>query len=262
MKNFFTIGETAKKTGMTGETLRHYDRIGLVKPSQRDEWTNYRYYTAEDIVLLNIVRMLQRMDIPLKKIKEVLEYDDIDKIIDFLNKAEKHVDEKIAMMKESKTMIRQAKADYERRPRRTFTENVYVERFLKQVILLSDTLEAPSVDNLWNYLSHFYNKVGKDRRRLFEFEDAAGIYTEKGMSRLFAVCVKYTQTDGLITLPEGNYLCADCTEKERADKLNELLKIAGTEYNARPQFTVQKIVVSGILQWKYQLRVFIGGEPV
>lgn len=83
MKNFFTIGETAKKTGMTGETLRHYDRIGLVKPSQRDEWTNYRYYTAEDIVLLNIVRMLQRMDIPLKKIKEVLEYDDIDKIIDF-----------------------------------------------------------------------------------------------------------------------------------------------------------------------------------
>lgn len=258
MKKIFSIGETAKKVGMTSETLRHYDRIGLVKPSQKDEWTNYRYYTAEDIVLLNTVRALQQMDIPLKKIKEVLEYDDLEKIIDFLNEAEKCADEKIALLKESKAMIHRARADYERKPRHIFTEDAFVERFPKQVILLSDTLETPTMDNLWNYLSHFYNKVGEERRDLFEFEDAAGIYTENGKSRLFAICVKYDQTDGLITLPKGDYLCADCTEKERADKLKELLKIAEMEYNTRPEFTVQQIVVSGILQWKYQLRVFLG----
>lgn len=257
MKKFFSISEAAKIAGMTCETLRHYDRIGLVKPSQRDEWTNYRYYTSEDIVLLNTVHALQRMDIPLKKIKEVLEYDDIGKIIDFLNEAEKRADEKIALLKESKTMIHRAKAAYECKPRRVFTEDTFVEHFPKQVILLSDTLETPTVDNLWNYLSHFYNKVGKERRDLFEFEDAAGVYTENGISRMFAICVKYDQIDGLITLPAGNYLCADCTEKERAEKLNELLKIAEMEYNTKPEFTVQQIVVSGILQWNYQLRVFL-----
>lgn len=165
---------------------------------------------------------------------------------------------KIALLKESKVMIHRARADYERKLRRVFTEDVFVERFPKQVILLSDTMETPTVDNLWNYLSHFYGKVGKECRDLFEFKDAAGIYTENGRSRLFAVCVKYDQIDGLTTLPEGDYLCADCTEQERADKLNELLKIAETEYNTRPEFTVQQIVVSGILQWKYQLRVFLG----
>lgn len=258
MKKIFSIGEAAKEAGMTSETLRHYDRIGLVKPSRKDEWTNYRYYTVNDIVLLNTVRALQQMDLPLKKIKEVLEYDDIEKIIDFLNDAEKRADEKIALLKNSKAMIHRAKTDYERKPKRIFTENVIIEHFSKQVILLSDTLETPTLDNLWNYLSHFYNKVGNELRNMFEFEDAAGIYTENGRSRMFAICVKREQIDGLITLPEGNYLCMDCSEKDRTDKLHELLKIAETEYNARPKFTVQQIVVSGILQWKYQLRVFLG----
>ncbi|MCD8048612.1 MAG: MerR family transcriptional regulator [Clostridia bacterium] len=70
MKNYFSISEAAKAVGMTSETLRHYDRIGLVKPSLKDEWTNYRYYTREDIVRLNTVGALRRMDLPLKKIKK------------------------------------------------------------------------------------------------------------------------------------------------------------------------------------------------
>lgn len=258
MKKFFSIGEAAKEVGMTSETLRHYDRIGLVKPSQKDEWTNYRYYTAKDIVLLNTVHALQQMDLPLKKIKEVLEYDDIGKIIDFLNEAEKRADEKIAQLKESKAMIRRARSDYERKPQRTVKDELFIEVFPKQIIMLSDTLESPTLDNLWNYLEHFYNKVGKERKDRFEFEDTAGIYTENGRSRLFAVCVRYEQTEGLITLPKGRYLCADAAEKEREDKLKELFKTAENEYNVQPAFTVQQIVVSGILQWNYRLRVFLG----
>ena len=45
MTKYFSVGEAAKLVNTTSETLRHYDRIGLVKPSKRDEWTNYRYYT-------------------------------------------------------------------------------------------------------------------------------------------------------------------------------------------------------------------------
>lgn len=65
MKNFFSVGEAAKIVGTTSETLRHYDRIGLVQPSKKDEWTKHRYYTEQDIVRLNTVRALQLMDLPL-----------------------------------------------------------------------------------------------------------------------------------------------------------------------------------------------------
>ncbi len=60
-----------------------------MKPSKKDEWTNYRYYTEQDIVRLNTVRALHLMDLPLKEIKKVLEYDNLEKIVDFLAQAEK-----------------------------------------------------------------------------------------------------------------------------------------------------------------------------
>ncbi len=52
MKNYFSISQTAKIVDMTTETLRHYDRIDLVKPFKVDEWTGYRYYSQQEIANL------------------------------------------------------------------------------------------------------------------------------------------------------------------------------------------------------------------
>ncbi|MCD8088461.1 MAG: MerR family transcriptional regulator [Oscillospiraceae bacterium] len=67
--------------GVTSETLRHYDRVGLVRPSRRDEWTGYRYYTERDVVRLKTVRALQQMDLPLREIRRVLAYESLEQII-------------------------------------------------------------------------------------------------------------------------------------------------------------------------------------
>lgn len=258
MKKYFSIGEAAKAVHTTSETLRHYDRIGLVKPSKKDEWTNYRYYTKQDIVRLNTVRALQLMDLPLQEIKKVLEYDDLEKIIGFLVQAEKKADEKMAALQYSKAKIQLAKADYERKlqGQQKFKGTVLKE-IPERVILLSDTLESPTLDNLWNYLSHFYDKVTPALKEQFDFEDLAGIYTENGISRLFAVCIRYVNIDGLKVLPKGKYLCATCTEENREQILHELLHIAQTKYGVKPTFTVQLIVVSGILQWNYEVQIYV-----
>ena len=258
MKKYFTVGEAAKAVHTTSETLRHYDRIGLVKPGKKDEWTNYRYYTEQDIVRLNTVRALQLMDLPLQEIKKVLEYDDLEKIVDFLAQAEKKADEKIAALQYSKSKIQLAKADYERKLQEHKNLNGTVLKDIpERVILLSDTLEVPTLENLWNYLSHFYEKVTPDLKEQFYFEDLAGIYTENGISRLFAVCIRYADIDGLKVLPKGKYLCANCTEENRKQILRELTHIAQTKYGVEPTFTVQLIVVSGILQWNYEVQVYV-----
>ena len=206
MKKYFSVGEAAKVVHTTSETLRHYDRIGLVKPSKKDEWTKYRYYTEQDIVRLNTVRALQLMDLSLQEIKKVLEYDDLEKIIDFLAQAEKKADEKIATLQYSKSKIQLAKADYERKLQgRENLNGIVLKDIPKRVILLSDTLEEPTLDNLWNYLSHFYDKVTPALKDQFSFEDLAGIYTENGIARLFAVCIRYVNIDGLKVLPKGKY---------------------------------------------------------
>lgn len=258
MKKYFSVGEAAKAVRATSETLRHYDRIGLVKPTKKDKWTNYRYYTEQDIVRLNTVRALQAMDLPLQEIKKVLEFDDLKKIVDYLAQAEKKADEKIAALQYSKSKIQLAKADYEKKLQgRESAKGTFLRDIPERVILLSDTLETPTLENLWGYLSHFYNKVPPDHKEQFFFEDLAGIYTENGISRLFAVCVRFAETEGLKVLPKGKYLCAGCTEENREQVLGEVMRIARTEYGVAPAFTVQLIVVSGILHWNYEVQVYI-----
>ena len=65
MKNYFSISEAAKMAGMTSETLRHYDRIGLVYPCEKYPWTAYRYYSKEEIIRLNTIQALRCMDLSL-----------------------------------------------------------------------------------------------------------------------------------------------------------------------------------------------------
>lgn len=256
MQKFFSVGEAAKAANTTSETLRHYDRIGLVKPSKKDEWTNYRYYTEQDIVRLRTVRALQFMDLPLQEIKKVLEYDDLEKIIAFLERADKKADEKIAVLQYGKSKIALAKADYERKlQRQQSLDGIFCKDLSKRIILLSDTLETPTLDNLWNYHSHFYDKVTPDLKERFSFEDLAGIYTENERRGLFAVCTNYVDTEGLKVLPKGKYLCANCNEENREQTVCELLNIAKTKYGIEPAFTVQIIVISGILKWNYQIQI-------
>lgn len=261
MKDFFSVGEAAKAVGTTSETLRHYDRIGLVTPGRKDEGTGYRYYTKQDIVRLNTVRALQQMDLPLQKIKEVLEYDDLKKIIAFLTQAEKKADEKVAAIQYSKAKIQSAKQAYESKLAGQHPEEgIFLKTLPARIILLSDTLETPTLDNLWNYLSHFYAKVPQPLREQFSFEDLAGVYTAGGRSNLFAVCTRYAEIDGLRTLPAGTYLCANCTEESKAAKTAQLMRLAVNTYHIEPTFTVQQIVISGILQWTYQIQVHIGRQ--
>lgn len=262
MKNYFSISEAAKMAGMTSETLRHYDRIGLVKPGKRDEWTGYRYYSKEDIIRLSTIQALRYMDLSLAEIKRVLQLDNLEEVVAFLRQAEQQADDKIAKLQYAKKKIRTARSDYEKKLH-GMTEIAEITKihFSERVILLSDTLEYPTLDNLWNYLSHFYDQIDEADRDDYAFEDMAGIYTKDGRSRLFAVCLHYPDRDGLTVLPAGTYLCADCTEDGREQALARL-KRAAAECGAHMDFLVQTIVITGILQWNYQLQILLKPDAV
>ena len=147
---------------------------------------------------LNTVRAVQGRDVAVREIKKVLEYDDLEKIIDFLGQAEKKADEKIAALQYSKSKIELAKADYERKlqARQTFQGTV-LKDMPERVILLSDTLAAPTLDTLWHYLSHSYAKVLPALQAQFFFDDLAGIPLEAGLSTLIAYGIHSADAVGL-----------------------------------------------------------------
>ncbi len=258
MEKLFTISQTAKIVDMTTETLRHYDRINLVNPFKTDDWTGYRYYSAQELVRLNTVKALQCMDLTLAEIKEILEYRDFDKIITLLKQAEAKAESKIAELEYSKSKIIRARKFYESKLQcGNQPTDYFVKTFPQRVILLSDTMQLPTLNNLWDYHSHYYEQLGENDKGDFSFEDLAGIYESGGASRLFAVCTRYKKIDGLKILPKGEYLCADCTEENRNLVLNTLLDTAKSQYGIIPEFSVHLVVLSGILQWNYQIQILV-----
>ena len=71
-----TILGFAKLCGCNTQTLRYYDRIGLLTPAKVDEWTGYRYYEEEQALLFVKIKNLQQADFSIEEIKALLPGDD------------------------------------------------------------------------------------------------------------------------------------------------------------------------------------------
>ena len=67
-EGFMTVGELAKKMGVTIRTLQYYDKEGLLSPSAESEGGR-RLYTDKDLVLLHQILSLKSLGFSLKDIK-------------------------------------------------------------------------------------------------------------------------------------------------------------------------------------------------
>lgn len=71
-----TIQGFAKLCGCNTQTLRYYDRIGLMAPAKVDQWTGYRYYEEEQAMMFVKIKTLQQADFSIEEIKGLLGKDD------------------------------------------------------------------------------------------------------------------------------------------------------------------------------------------
>ncbi len=65
------IGEVAKQAHVRIETLRYYERIGLVEPPPRNG-SNYRMYPHETVRRVKFIKHAQKLGFSLKEITELL----------------------------------------------------------------------------------------------------------------------------------------------------------------------------------------------
>jgi len=67
----YKVQEVAKIAGVSVRTLHHYDSVGLLKPSTIGS-NRYRYYSDEDLKLLQQILFFKELGVSLKKIQEVV----------------------------------------------------------------------------------------------------------------------------------------------------------------------------------------------
>ena len=70
MAEFLTIGELARRTGVTTSALRYYDELGLVRPSRRV--SGHRRYGVDAVAAVGVVRFFQEVGFTLAETKRVV----------------------------------------------------------------------------------------------------------------------------------------------------------------------------------------------
>ena len=110
-QGFMTVGEVAKKMGVTVRTLQYYDKEGLLSPSAESEGGR-RLYTDKDLVTLHQIISLKSLGFSLDDIKQrLISLETPADIANALTEQEDDIRQKIEQLKVSLSAIEQLKAE-------------------------------------------------------------------------------------------------------------------------------------------------------
>lgn len=223
MKGYLSIGKVAKLKNVSIKSLRYYDEIGVLKPAYINPTTNYRYYTENQLFLLDAIILCLELGIPLKELSHYVEDDTIN-LQKLLYEGKWRAEEKIKTIRNCLTHLQECLESYEQKPV-TLPKPTHYDRYLKERKILAQTLEdTDATDNLSNKILRLFMlaqlleiKVTYPSGLLYE-------YDETGCTR--SVFITIQDTNGsyarqIRTLPEGYYLCEQHHE-HKIDQANNL----------------------------------------
>lgn len=154
----YSIGEFSKINRITPKTLRHYDKLGLLKPVKVDDWTGYRYYSAEQLPIISKILMFRDFGFSLHEILELMNNDqDIELLLKKrVSNLESEIDEQLSRLSRVREFLQKVEGEK--------TMNlVPVIKSLPEVIVASMRTKIPSYDTYFDIvprMGEYMNSVG------------------------------------------------------------------------------------------------------
>ena len=106
MGKYLSIGQMGKLNNLSVQTLRHYEKVGILKPSYINEETGYRYYSMKDFNTIDLIKQCKAMGLSLEEIKEVTNnYTSLESIVEILGNQKKIITDKIKELENIKNKI-------------------------------------------------------------------------------------------------------------------------------------------------------------
>ena len=109
-----TIGQMAQLNHISEQTLRLYDREGLLKAQEVDPESSYRYYHILQSARIDLIQNMKRYGLTLKQIKDMLENDDADVIRQKLEMQSKDIEERLQQLTRVKSSLNRVLDNYKR----------------------------------------------------------------------------------------------------------------------------------------------------
>ncbi len=116
-------GSLAKVTGVSPDTIRHYERIGVLPRASRTD-SGYRLYPASAVERVLVVQRALRIGFTLAELAEVLKARDAGgapcrRVYELAQEKLKGIEEDLEALKRTKRYVKKVLADWERRIQRT-----------------------------------------------------------------------------------------------------------------------------------------------
>lgn len=237
-----TIGAMAKINGVSDQTLRLYDKMKLLQPSEINSETGYRYYNIKQCAQLDMIQYMKALGMNLVQIKDCFEEKDIKRFRQILEEQKKNLENQILEMHHAKKAIERSIEGYKRYESAPEENTVILEYLKERRIFCYDTkINCYSYD--MDYYEHILRSLKKNyvlhHLPISYFCNVGSILRKEFFQRkeLWATEVflfvedDFESEDGIETIPEGMYLCTYCYGFNKEEESLRLLMEYIYEYN-------------------------------
>ncbi|MEB2631576.1 MULTISPECIES: MerR family transcriptional regulator [Peribacillus] len=161
MQNKLSIGEMAKLRGVTVDTLRHYDKIGLLKPFHIDPETGYRYYSISQYEVLGTIKELRSIGFSLEEIKQFLTDRNVKKSVQSLQKSMANIQEEIKKLQGIHNILMTRLYNIEHFTNSYSNSDIVIKQFEeREYIQLDRSVSWADTENLYFGYLELENKIG------------------------------------------------------------------------------------------------------
>lgn len=275
----FKIGKLAEVTGINVDTLRYYEKRGLVQPVERRR-SGYRIYNDESIKEVEFVKRAQALGFSLPEIRKIIEIDkhtgSIDDVLEFLRNKSRELKKRLSDTARITRALNIIEAKCSCGDGKSFTDLLFSDyadqithtHALKNTYLLEEgewninghataadgtKLDVVGIskiiheEKIWTVRNDFVIGGGPVSTVLIHVPP---IVNESEVSRYIGNCCLYGEVKGRIVLSDNSvYKCYDMPEFEYRG-FEHLKKLSDVVYDVSGCVTDEEI---NQLQWEYRL---------
>ncbi len=239
---WLTIGQMAKLNQISQQTLRLYDKKGLLSPCKRGDDNRYRYYDIKQSAVLDMIQYMKSLGMNLRDIKTQLDNKDLDYLGNVLHQKQQQIQEQIGELKMQRRAVERTLESFERYRAAPRDGTIVLEYIGKRQMYSIDThnnFYDQGIEVYEEILRELRNRLSQDKLPQIYFCNAGTILRQKNLlaghfysTEVFVfVDREFAPPDLITVIPPGNYLCIYCDnfykEKEYAQRLLEKSKQEG-----------------------------------
>ena len=250
INNLFSIGEFSKIKNVSIDTLRYYDKIGLLKPEVVDKSSSYRYYSYAQLMKYDIIKFFRSVDMSLKEIAELFNVGNAEALKDSLSSQRQVLYNKAQEMLNAINMVdnlsQSLNLSLEAKPE----GSIYFKDILPRKIACSNISTKNNSDPDW--YSKSYNELINrlKQEKIICIYQGGFFHTVCNQSvvesAMFEVLAEQPlgYNENTKVIPGGKYLCMNFSGNNRSKYIASFYE-ALKKHNCNPDFLLEVYIITG-----------------